>query len=198
LTIQEFDGTSWVGIVPFQIEALTWRLLPSLPYFSTFPEINLRLYVEARGRPGVWFISLDADNAAAVLGAHTVFHLPYWRAAIDVRQAGQRVRYRSVRRANHAAVFDAEYGPIGSALEPRPGTLEHFLTERYCLYAWNGRALSRLEIHHGPWKLAPAAAEIRHNTLAAAGGLAVEVSAAPLLHFSDEQDVIAWWPHKVK
>src|SRR5688500_18120102 len=58
LTVQEFDGTSWVGIVPFRIEGLTWRLLPSLPYFSSFPEINLRLYVEAGGKPGVWFISL--------------------------------------------------------------------------------------------------------------------------------------------
>jgi uncharacterized protein len=198
LTIQEFDGTAWVGIVPFQIEALTWRPLPDLPYFSFFPEINLRVYVEAAGKPGVWFISLDADNAAAVWGARTVFHLPYWRAAIDVDVHGRRVRYRSVRRANRTVGFEAEYWPTGEAAVSAPGSLEHFLTERYCLYAKSPQgALRRLDIHHAPWTLQPASAEIRGNTMASTQGIHLDVGQPPLLHFSAEQDVVAWWPRRI-
>jgi uncharacterized protein YqjF (DUF2071 family) len=185
-----------VGIVPFRLEALTWRLLPALPYFSWFPEINLRLYVELDEKPGVWFVSLDADNAAAVLGARLAFRLPYWRAAIDVDDRGERVGYRAVRRSDRAMIFDARYWPIGPANEARPESLEHFLTERYCLYARSGENLERLEIHHLPWALQPASAEIFHNTLASLQGIPIDPGVPPLLHFSREQDVVAWWPYR--
>jgi uncharacterized protein YqjF (DUF2071 family) len=198
LTVQEFGGTSWVGVVPFQIESLTWRPLPNLPYFSFFPEINLRLYVEAAGKPGVWFISLDADNAAAVWGARAVFHLPYWRAAIDVHVDGRRIRYRSVRRTNPSVNFEAEYEPTAEGAVAAPGSLEHFLTERYCLYAKSSQgALRRLDIHHAPWMLQPATAQIHCNTLASGPGIHLDARQPALLHFSAEQDVVAWWPRRV-
>jgi uncharacterized protein YqjF (DUF2071 family) len=194
LTIEEFGGTSWVGIVPFKIEGLMWRGLPDLPYFSSFPEVNLRLYVTATGKPGVWFISLDADNAAAVLGARTVFRLPYWRARMSVQAVGDAVHFRSVRRRDPQTCVDVGYHPIGPPAEAVPGTLDYFLTERYCLYtaATSGR-LKRLDIHHPPWQLQRATATFARNTLAARQGIALP-DREPILHFSRRQDVIAWWP----
>jgi uncharacterized protein YqjF (DUF2071 family) len=194
LTIEEFDGTSWVGIVPFKIEGLMWRGLPDLPYFSSFPEVNLRLYVTAPGKPGVWFISLDADNAAAVFGARTVFRLPYWRAQMSFETEGDAVHFRSVRRRAPQTCLDVRYHPIGPPAEAVPGTLDYFLTERYCLYtAATGGRLKRLDILHPPWQLQRATATFARNTLAGTQGVALP-DTEPILHFSRRQDVIAWWP----
>lgn len=197
LSVEEFDGTSWVGIVPFKIEGLMWRGLPDLPYVSSFPEVNLRLYVSADGKPGVWFISLDADNAAAVMGARVAFRLPYWRARMSIDRTDQIVRFRSVRRAQPQTAIELQYQPRGSVREAAPGTLDHFLTERYCLYTLraDGR-LRRLEIHHPPWQLQHADADFARNRLASSQGIRLP-DTAPLLHFSQRQDVIAWWPETV-
>ena len=197
LTIQEFDGTSWAGIVPFEIQGLMWRPLPDLPYLSRFPELNLRLYVEAEGKPGVWFISLDADNAAAVFGARAAFALPYWRAKIVMRRENSAISFRSLRRRHLDTAFDVTYRPVGEPSTATPGTLEYFLTERYCLYTVSRDRLRRLEIDHPPWPLQRAEAEIRVNTLASTQGVPLDTSRAPLLHFSARQDVIAWWPESV-
>jgi len=197
LTIQEFEGTSWVGIVPFEIQGLSWRPLPDLPYFSSFHELNLRLYVEAEGKPGVWFISLDADNAAAVLAARTAFALPYWRAQISMRREGGAISFRSVRRRRPDIAFDITYRPVGEPTTSAPGTLDYFLTERYCLYTVVRGRLRRLEIDHPPWRLQRADAEIRANTLASTQGVPLDTTRPPLLHFSQRQDVIAWWPDVV-
>jgi len=82
LEVQEFDGTSWIGIVPFRMQGVMRRPWPDLPYFSAFPELNVRLYVEHEGRPGVWFLSLDATSALAVWAARRFFHLPYFHSKI--------------------------------------------------------------------------------------------------------------------
>ncbi len=197
LSVEEFDGTSWVGIVAFKIEGLMWRGLPDLPYFSSFPEVNLRLYVSAEGKPGVWFISLDADNAAAVMGARVAFRLPYWRARMSIARTDRIVRFRSVRRRRPETAIDMQYQPRDPASEAVPGTLDHFLTERYCLYTLraDGR-LRRLEIHHAPWQLHRADADVARNTLASTQGIQLP-DTAPILHFSQCQDVIAWWPETV-
>src|SRR5436190_9050810 len=80
LLVQEHSGSSWVGIVPFRIEGLSPRGMPDLPNLSAFPELNVRLYVEAEGKPGVLFISLDAGSISAVIGARLTFNLPYFHA----------------------------------------------------------------------------------------------------------------------
>ncbi|HEX4404089.1 MAG TPA: DUF2071 domain-containing protein, partial [Polyangia bacterium] len=135
VTIQEHDGTSWVGVVPFRMEGVTPRPLPSVPGVSAFAELNLRLYVEVAGKPGVWFVSLDAASRFAVWAARRFFHLPYFHAAMEARSDGARVHYRSERRAAGPRVaFRGSYGATAEVAASRPGTLEHFLTERYCLY----------------------------------------------------------------
>lgn len=54
----------------------------------------------------------------------------------------------------------------------------------------------RLEIHHPPWPLESAEAEIAVNTMASAAGIRLP-SMAPLLHFSKRQDMVCWAPERL-
>ena len=148
---------------------------------------------ERDGKPGVWFISLDAANGLAVWAARRFFHLPYFRADMDVRETNGRIVYRSVRRGARARVaFRGTYGPTSEALRALPGTLEHFLTERYCLYTTDeSGALLRAEIHHEPWPLQRASADIDENTIGDPQGIAL-AGPPPLLHFARRLDVVVW------
>jgi uncharacterized protein YqjF (DUF2071 family) len=197
LSIQEFDGSSWVGLVPFRMTGVMVRPLPDLPYVSAFPELNLRLYVELDGKPGVWFVSLDAANWLAVHAARRLFHLPYFHAAMSCEADGERIRYRSQRKRGDV-VFAGRYEPISEVYESRPGTLEHFLTERYCLYAARrDGTLLRAEVHHRPWPLQRARLDIEENRVAGPQGIAIAGPPA-LLHFSRFLDVVVWTPHQVE
>jgi len=206
LAIQEFDGTSWIGVVPFRMEGVMRRPLPDLPWISAFPELNVRLYVERNGRPGVFFLSLDATNPLAVWAARRFFHLPYHRARMSIRPAvGPAVAtdevgfdYRSARlEGPRRPGFEAIYAPTSEPYEARSGTLEHWLTERYCLYARSPRGeLSCTEVHHRPWPLQRARAEIVRNEMAEPFGLRLDGPPA-LLHFSRRLDVVVWSPYPV-
>ena len=133
LTIQEFDGVSWIGVVPFRMTGVMRRPFPDLPWVSAFPELNVRLYVERDGKPGVWFLSLDAGNPLAVWAARRFFHLPYWYARMSLTLSGDEYHFHSQRRGDWAVRLDAQYRPTAPAREAA-GTLESFLVERYCLY----------------------------------------------------------------
>lgn len=191
LTIQEFDGTSWIGVVPFRMTGVMRRGLPDTPGISAFPEVNVRLYVEADGKPGVWFLSLDATNSLAVWAARRFFHLPYHRAAMSLLQRGDDIVYNS-ERLQGSAQFSATYRPVGAPYEASPGTLEHWLTERYCLYALSpGGNLLRNDVHHVPWPLQRAEADIERNTMLDPVGLTLPQT-IPVLHFARQVDVIVW------
>jgi uncharacterized protein YqjF (DUF2071 family) len=194
LPLDLYERQAWLGIVPFHMTNVAPRGVPAIPIVSAFPEINVRTYVTVHGKPGVYFFSLDAGSVVAATAARTLFHLPYFSATMTVDTIGGEIRYSSRRetRMPGAAEFAATYRPIGPVQLPRPGTLEHFLTERYCLYivddsfrAW------RLEIHHPPWPLQMAEAAMTVNTMAEAAGLRLP-STAPLLHFARRQDMVAW------
>lgn len=166
------------------------RPLPDIPWVSAFPELNVRLYVEAEGKPGVWFLSLDATNPLAVWAARRFFHLPYFRAEIAIERDGDVIRYDTARRGGLAR-FRARYRPTGEANESAPGTLGHWLTERYCLYAEGPQGeLLRNEVHHVPWSLRPADVEIEVNTMVEGHG--IELEGAPLCHFARRLDVVVW------
>lgn len=199
LTIDLFDRRAWLGIIPFHMTGVRWRGVPALPWVSAFPELNVRTYVSANGKPGVWFFSLDAARAVAVAAARTLFNLPYYTASMDVLVMKDAVGYESRRRGarNGLAEFSAQYAPAGVPFQAAPGSIEYFLTERYCLYGMTRRGrLYRLDIHHPPWKLQTAEAAFRRNTMAEAAGLSLP-PAAPLLHFSRRQDMVAWAREKL-
>jgi uncharacterized protein YqjF (DUF2071 family) len=199
LPVDTFDAAAWVGVIPFRMTNLRPRLIPALPWLSAFPELNVRTYVTVDGKPGVYFFSLDAGNPVAVAAARALFDLPYYRADMRVMQDGDGVRYRSTRthRGAPAAHFVARYRPTGAPFEPTPGSLDHFLTERYCLYTVSFRGhVFRVEIDHRPWPLQPAEATLEVNTMASAQGIALP-NDPPLLHFARRQDVVVWMPERV-
>jgi uncharacterized protein YqjF (DUF2071 family) len=194
LPLDLFDGQAWIGVLPFHMTNVAPRGVPSVPFVSAFPELNVRTYVTLHGKPGVYFFSLDAGSPIAVAAARALFHLPYHAAVMTVEARGEEVQYRSRRtsRMPGAAAFEAVYRPSGPVHEARPGSLEYFLTERYCLYTVDDSfRAKRLEIHHPPWPLQAAEAEIRVNTMAEAAGIRLP-AVAPLLHFSRRQDMVAW------
>ena len=194
LLLDTFNGEAWVGVVPFRMTNVSPRGVPPMPFVSSFLELNVRTYVTLHGKPGVYFFSLDANSTLAVAAARALFHLPYFVAAMNVdEQRGQFV-YTSTRqtRTDGVAEFAATYGPVGYAVTPEPGSLEHFLTERYCLYTMDDAfRAKRLEIHHPPWMLQTAEATIAVNTMTEASGIRLPPT-APLLHFARRQDTVAW------
>jgi uncharacterized protein YqjF (DUF2071 family) len=195
LELDLFAGETWIGVVPFRMTGVRRRGLPAFPGISAFPELNVRTYVTAGGKPGVWFFSLDAASRLAVETARRWFHLPYFHSRMRCDPEGDWLRYESRRTDLRAknAVFRAAYQPIGPDFLAARGTLEHWLTERYCLYAWDGTRVLRAEIHHAPWPLQPAEADIEVNTMGEAAGIALPNS-PPLLHFARRLDVVAWPP----
>jgi uncharacterized protein YqjF (DUF2071 family) len=189
LRLDLYQGHAYVAIVPFFLR-IRARCLPPLPTAAAFPEINVRTYVTDGSRPGVWFFSLDAASRLAVWGARRLYRLPYHEAQIEAGVGADAVAYHARRRRGRAA-FRARYGPCGESFAPRPGTLEHFLTERYCLYAADGRGgLYRADVHHPPWQLRPAWADIAENSLAEAAG--VTLCGEPLLHYASALPTVAW------
>lgn len=198
LSLDVYKGEAWVAVTPFEIGGLRLRGLPPLPGASLFPELNVRTYVTAGGKPGVWFFSLDAASAIAVFFARRLYHLPYFHARMACVRKGESVSYRSQRDdGGRGAKFLAEYEPAGEPFRPSPGSLEEWLTARYRLYASNRGALFRAEIEHEPWILRRARAEIVRNTMADAAGIALP-GEPPLLHYSEALDVRVWWPERVR
>ena len=206
LEIDLFDGTGWLGIVPFTMTDVSLRGIPAIPRLSTFPEVNVRTYVRYRGLPGVWFLSLDARSRPTVLGGRLVFHLPYHHAHMTSRRHADTVEYRSERRGTSAAAtarFAARYRPLGPATptaapgpdggSSRPG-FDDWSTVRMRLFAADRRGrIWRTEIAHPPWPLQTAEATIDAGGLAAANGLTLP-AVDPIVRFVAALDVHGWPP----
>jgi uncharacterized protein YqjF (DUF2071 family) len=194
-----FQGSAWIGVVPFWMDKIRIRGLPPIPGARKFPELNLRTYVRDSntGAPGVYFFSLEAGSLMAVIAARSFFHLPYYWAQMSIKPRGEReFSYYSRRLLSGKPVqFAARYrglGPTHKLAQARLGTIEYFLTERYCLFTQNAMgALLRADIHHIPWPLEEAEAEITQNDLASHIGLTLPDS-APLLHYSRHLAVYVW------
>jgi uncharacterized protein len=199
LEIDKFSGQAWMAVVPFRMSGVRLRRTPSLPWLSNFPELNVRTYVVVDGKPGVWFFSLDAGNSIAVAIARAWFHLPYFRARMSCEERHGWICYKSARThgAGPGAILEGRYRAIGETFESKPGSLEHFLTERYCLYTADGEGqIIRGEIHHPPWKLQMAEAEFTKNAMSEAAGVSLP-GQKPLLHFARRQDVVVWAPQRL-
>jgi len=198
LRIDTFEGRAWLAVVPFRMTGVRMRGAPVVPWLSAFPELNVRTYVTFGGKPGVWFFSLDAGNSVAVAIARAWFHLPYFRARMNCAEREGWIYYQSERthRGAPAGLLEGRYRPLGEVFRPQHGTLEHFLTERYCLYTTNWRGqIIRGEIHHPPWPLQRAEAEFAGNSMTASLGIALALR--PLLHFARRQNVLVWPPSKI-
>jgi uncharacterized protein YqjF (DUF2071 family) len=170
MALDLLDGRAWLGVVPFRMSANRLFGVPIPPIL----EVNVRTYVKG----GVYFLSLDASSRLAVWLARAWYGLPYHHARMSMRREGDSVRYESRR---EGAEFVARYGPAGPVALARPGTLEHFLVERYALFAVRRGRVWRTDVQHEPWPLQPARAEIETCTLQP-----VRVEGAPLAHYAPE------------
>lgn len=195
LEIDTFDGEAWIGVIPFWMSGVRPRGIPALGRLSTFLESNVRTYVTHRGKHGVWFFSLDASSEIAVKLARTWYHLPYFFAEMSMQLQGRSIDYASKRidrGLGIAAELQACYRAIAPVAKSKPGSLENWLTERYCLYTTGTRGeLLRVEIHHMPWWLQIAETEFKANTMTSPLGIKL-ADTAPLLHFSKRLEVLIW------
>jgi uncharacterized protein len=198
LPLDLYENGAWISVTPFYLSHLRPRGMPAFPMVSEFPELNVRTYVTLDGKPGVFFFSLDAGSWLAVAAARTIYHLPYFRAAMTAREAPDgTIEYES--RRTHVGAPSAElrarYKPSGPVYRSKPGTLEHWLTERYCLYAVDSsKRVYRAEIHHRPWALQPVHAELRLNSMITAAGIAGARAASQVEEFARRLDVVVWPP----
>lgn len=202
LPLDTFDGQAWVGVVPFLMEGVHFRGAPAIPTARRFPELNVRTYVTIDNKPGVYFFSLDAGSGLAVAGARALFALPYHHARFAVSVGEDSVRYRCERRGGAPgdtprAIFAARYRPTGPAQFARAGSLEDWLTARYCLYTTRGGRLLRGEVHHAPWPLQPAEADISRNTMTVPAGVQLPAT-TPLLYYSERLEVVVWSLRRVE
>ncbi len=191
LTIEQFDGSAWLGVVPFSMEAIRPWWSPPVPGVSWFLETNVRTYVvDQRGVRGVWFFSLDANKQLAVTVARTFWHLPYKMATLTLRDtldnhaAGTRrqIRYDGHRTDQPAADYSIsiEVNPDDVARTALAGTLDHFLVERYILYAKDGSGrLVTGEVHHEPYRILNVEIPRLAQSLTAAMGCTIGPERAP-------------------
>lgn len=195
LELQTYDGAAWLGVVPFVMAATRWRWLPPVPTAHRFAECNLRTYVRRGDRPGVWFFSLDAASRLAVAGARLGFGLPYFDARMACVREGATVQYRSERRDRRGppAEFEGRWTMRGAEATAAPGSFEHFLVERYCLYAMRRGRLLCGEIHHEPWRLTAADLELRRCDMTRLLGCELQGPPASVLA-ARPVEVAAWSP----
>ena len=193
LEIDTFDGTAWIAITPFTM----WNIrgfppfLPPVPGFSALDELNVRTYVHYDRVPGVWFFSLDCNSAAAVLAARNLFLLPYYNADIELEQDGNTIDYELDREEEPEASFRASW-KVGKTIPfSHPGSLEFFLTERYCLYTEDEGQIYRSRIYHEPWPLQKATLKAFSSTMIEANDIEAP-KGDPLLHYCDELSVEIW------
>jgi hypothetical protein len=191
LTVDEYDGVAWIGLVPFQVDNLRLPNMRTIPWISSFPETNVRTYVrDVNGDRGIWFLSLDADRLAAVVAARTGFRLPYQWAQMKLIRDGDCVRYSSSRnglmsvRPAHAEI-EVE---VGDSYEPDElSERDHFLTAVWRFYTNHGGRLKYVQVEHPPWPLFRAQVlKLDQNLITAAGLPAPQ--AVPLAHYSPGVD----------
>ncbi len=195
LDIDTFDGSAWIGLTPFTLWGLRPALIPPLPIASSSHELNVRTYVHRRDVPGIWFFSLDASNRLAVLGARAAFSLPYFSARISMSDTRETIEFTSRRTAPEQppVEFAASWQCGAPLTDLRPGTLDFFLIERYCLYAEHDAQLYRSRIHHHPWPLRQARLLQYSSTMLQAQGLPVP-HGEPLVHAQAQPIKVAVWP----
>ncbi|AIE61245.1 YqjF family protein [Bacillus methanolicus] len=200
LQIDTFNGYAWLGIVLFVLEGIYPRGLSYVSLVPPFPEINVRTYVQCNGKPGVYFMSLDAEHWITYTIAKKLFRLPYYSAQISFQKKGQTFHCKSIRKGktNTPIIFNGNYVPLSEVYFAKEGTLDHWLTERYCLYSTdNGANIYCGEIHHRPWPLQKAETEICTNTLFSPFHFDF-TEVKPISHFSKGVDALIWNIKKVR
>ena len=197
LEIDTYNGSAWIGVTPFTLWDVRLSFTPPVPWLSDFHELNVRTYVHFKGVPGVWFLSLDANSMTTVLGARSLYHLPYFYAQINLEEKGKSIYYNLERTGEPSASFSAAWRIGKNLSEAEPDTLEFFLVERYCLYSTDNENLYRSRIHHRPWPLRQAKLLSHESTMIESHRLPTP-DEDPLLHYAEALEVDIWPLEKVE
>lgn len=209
LTLELYDGVAWLTVTPFTVSHVRPSGVPPLPGISFYSQINVRTYVTMNGKPGIYFFSLDASNLSTVWFARVFFRMQYWHSSIQVSGAtiqsrpgsGKDIHFRARRlhgpaAQNGAAKLDVVYAPEGEPEKARAGSLDAFLTERYCAYSWHRRTVYRTEVHHQPWALQRVQVSVKANSIAEPLGIALP-DQPEICHFSRSLKMLSWAPEKI-
>ena len=192
LEIDTFEGKAWIGVVPFTMWGIRPKFIPMIPVLSRAHELNVRTYVHYKGEPGVWFLSLDINQTLGMLVGRYIFHLPYVKAKIQLAQNDKTINYDLVRSPRKSPAEFSSTWTIGDELpQSTPGTLEFFLTERYCLYCASGRNIYQCRIYHQPWPLRDASLSHLRSTMIESHGLNTPET-EPLIHYAESLKVGIW------
>jgi uncharacterized protein YqjF (DUF2071 family) len=202
LTVETFDGSAWIGLIPFQMR-IDVPFMPDLPRFLHFPETNVRTYVHgASGEPGVYFFSLEASALVSVLTARLTYQVPYFWSQMSIDRngepgPGQQLRYETSRywpkprgaRSMVEVTVGDRYAD-GEATD-----LDRFLTARWALYGDLGPWITYATMFHEPWPLHHATVTTWNDELVAAAGLS-QPTGDPLVHYSPSVNVRCGWPSR--
>jgi uncharacterized protein YqjF (DUF2071 family) len=180
LPLDTFEGEAWLALVACRLEALRMRGLPPLPGLSSGPQLEVCTYVSVDDRPGIWLFSVDRGRQALVEAAKRSLRLPAYKAELTI-EPGAFAAERD------GLGFRVRYEAHGTALTPRPGTLDHFLTESYAVYTDDGGRLYRAELNHRPWSLRRARCTVEAATIAP-----LLLDGEPHALYAASQDVLAW------
>ncbi|GAA5506100.1 DUF2071 domain-containing protein [Novipirellula caenicola] len=186
LELDTFDGTAYLGIVPFQMRDVRPRWLPRSMAFN-FLETNVRTYVVHRGRPGVFFFSLDASSRLAVMAARLGWSLPYYYARMRHHIDSGTIRYESSRASGVKHEVSFRFG--NDEAVSQPGTLEHFLFERYLLFVERRGKVHVGQVHHDPYRVRSAEIDSVRDDLARAARVVLPEGMPDLAHYCDGVDV---------
>ena len=171
LKVDTFDGSAWVGLVPFEMQRVRPPFVPTLGPFGHFAETNVRTYVVGPdGGTGVYFFSLDAAQLAATIGARVVYRLPYFWSAMDIQRSGPEMTYTLLRRwPGPKGAFSRCSVRRGAPVESTP--LDVFLTARWGLYEQHGDKVRYTMVEHDPWPLHDVEITALEDELVASAGL---------------------------
>lgn len=195
LRVETFGGAAWVGLVPFFMRVAT----PSghgVPWASQFCETNVRTYARDRdGRPGIWFLSLDAARLGAVAVARGSYRLPYFWSRMRLAIRGEEVAYACRRRwPGPRGTVSRVRVRIGDRYDAAELTdQDHFLTARWVLFSVRGDRQRFSRACHQPWPLYRAQARAVDDGLLAAAGLPPPRE-EPVTHYSPGVDVAVGRP----
>jgi len=192
LPLDTHSGDGWISIVAFRLTNLRLRGLPPIPSLS-FAQLDVRTYVVLDDRAGIWICSLDASSRLLVEAAKRAHRLPAYHARVSVAAdddadgRGRGSLHGSVEVSRDELSFTAQFRARGEPFTPEPGSIEHFLTERYCIYTADGGRLYRAELHHAPWRLRHAHAVVERASISPVG-----LEGEPHALSCAAQDVLVW------
>lgn len=185
--IDKFNGETWVSLVAFTMEKIRPRMLPSVSTISDFHEVNVRTYLIRDNKPGVYFLTIEAEKLVSTFVAKYLSGLPYEKTLINRQQQDITQKYFS-KNERKGFTLDASF-TVGQKVMVK-SEIDRWLTERYCLYLNKNNQVYRYEIHHKPWELYQV--EISNLITNYKIGEIFLNRKPDLTHYSDGVKVVAW------